>query len=242
MKIADNILFGFVATGLIIACLACGGAPYTKPGPEYFGVWRTADSAIAFNSDGSVFYAAQDMFAQDNEVRIYDRSITLFLGDIQREFKIDEPPAGDKLKLNGVEYQRSGDTTLPAPGTSVKVPSDGELEASVKALIADYAKALDSGDFDSFSANRGGDASNTREIRERFDKQAGNKAQSLAALRDVENRNYKLDSIPSIIVTPSRGAFYVAGSFPSQPVAVRFEGNFELRSGKWRSNNFFLTL
>lgn len=245
MKNSDNILFGFVVIGLMIACLACGGASYTKPGSEYFGVWRTADSTIAFNSDGSAVYAAPDMFIRNGEVRIYDRqdpSIILSVGEIQRRFKIEAPPAGDKLKLSGVEYERSGDTSLPVPGASVKVPSDGEIEAVVKALVADYAKALDSGDFDSFWANRGGDTVDIREIRERFDKQAGNKTQSLAALRDSENRNYRFDRNPDIGVTPSRGEFYVIGSFPTQPAAVRFEGYFEVRSGKWRSNNFTLSL
>lgn len=123
----------FFVVGILIfvglGCFGSGKSSSSKPVPsEYFGSWTGQDgSTITIRADGKGDYKSGGTSVDGGTVEINDAkkelSITFF--SIGPTLKIDSPPSGDEMKLDGVTYKRNGGS---APTTSTtdtkKKPAD----------------------------------------------------------------------------------------------------------------------
>lgn len=164
---------------VVLGCRSSGNSSSSsKPiPPEYFGVWTGEDgSMITIRGDGKGDYKSGGTTVDGGTVEINDEkkelSITFF--GIGPSKKIDSPPNGGEMKLNGVVYKRSGggpttstDTKKPvadsSPTTSSspksveksdaslkEIPKDDELQLMVQTTLIDFNDAVQAADFTDF--------------------------------------------------------------------------------------------
>jgi hypothetical protein len=151
--------------------LGCSGSKKDgKPVPaEYHGAWTGSDgSTLTIRSDSSGDYHSGGTKVDNGTVAINDADKTLsitFFG-IGPTLKIDQPPSGNQMKLDGIVYKKSGSTdTKEAKKTPEKsdsdsyeksdaskweLPSDAEMQDLTRTALMDFDDAVKQGDFSDF--------------------------------------------------------------------------------------------
>ena len=170
----------FVVGVLIFVGLGCGSSrsSSSKPVPsEYFGVWTGQDGTlITIRSDGKGDYKSGGTTVDGGTVEVNDEkkelSITFF--GIGPTKKIDSPPSGDEMKLDGVVYKRNGggsttstDTKKPIADSSPskdsptkstekadasrgEIPEGDERQELVQTTLVQFNDAVQADDFTDF--------------------------------------------------------------------------------------------
>lgn len=164
-----------------LGCFGSGRSSSSKPvPPEYFGSWTGADgSTITIRGDGKGDYKSGGTTVDGGTVEIDDAkkelSITFF--GIGPTKKIDSPPSGNEMKLDGVVYKKSGGITTttntdtkktvadatpdaknsPSKTTGSKadasrgeIPEGDELQEMAKTTLTDFNDAVQADDFTDF--------------------------------------------------------------------------------------------
>lgn len=103
-----NLTGGLLALSILLTIgLACGGG---KPVPQAFqGNWVGSDgSTIYMHSDGSAGFKIGNKEVTGGGAEIDDtaKTLTISLFGISQTWKIDQPPAGDKMVLSGTVYSK----------------------------------------------------------------------------------------------------------------------------------------
>lgn len=229
----------------VFVSLGCGGAPYTLPNAEYFGVWSANGTTFTIRPDNSAEYSAPDIYLQNAEARIYQengqKQFSFWDSNYGIKFKIDSEPSGNKMTLNGISYQRTENGAPLAPANALKIPTDAEIEKIIKATISDYIKAVEAGNPEQFLANRAKDRErySDDDFKEEFAKTLADKDKSLASLRDAQNRPIQFNKKADMMITPQEGLFSIDKvSFPSQPSQTIVNCTFNYKNGKWRFEFF----
>lgn len=169
-------LFAFVGLG----CFGSGRSKDAKPIPAAFlGDWQGQDgSTLSIRGDGTGDYRSGGKKVEGGtaEVNETDRTISITFFGIGETLKIDSPPQGDTMKLNGVTYKRRGGSSLAdtdstdnssnkskdltkrntststtkANAAKYEVPEDAEMQELTRTALLDFNDAVQEGDFTDF--------------------------------------------------------------------------------------------
>ncbi len=127
--------------------------------PAYIGVWTGQDgSTVTLRNDGSGDYKSGGKSVSGAAVEIDEAAKEIrfsLLGFDSGKYKIDQPPTGNKMKLDGMEYRRTAgfsteDSENKTDAASGEVPTEDELRPIASKTIQDFDDALQQGDFAGF--------------------------------------------------------------------------------------------
>lgn len=128
-----------------LGCFGSGRSSSSAPIPaSYFGDWKGADgSTITIRGDGKGDYKSGNTTVDGGTVAIDDAkkelSITFF--GIGPTLKIDSPPSGDEMKLDGVVYRRGGGNSTTTTTDTKKPLSDTPAPSKTSSTPKSYEKA-----------------------------------------------------------------------------------------------------
>ncbi|MGI8639696.1 MAG: hypothetical protein ACR2MG_07055 [Pyrinomonadaceae bacterium] len=128
--------------------------------PAYIGVWTGQDgSTVTLRNDSTGDYKSGGKSVSGAAVEIDEAAKEIrfsLLGFDSGKYKIDQAPAGNRMKLDGMEYRRTaGFSTEDSENktdatTSGEVPTEDELRPIASKTIQDFDDALQQGDFADF--------------------------------------------------------------------------------------------
>jgi hypothetical protein len=155
-----------ILLAVVLGCSESGNtsseAPKKAVPPAYIGTWTGQDgSTVTFRSDWSGDYKSGGKSVNGGTFEIDEAANEIrfmLLGFDAGKYKIDAPPKGDKMKLDGMEYRRTGgfdasDSETKSPTTSGEVPTESELRPIAAATLRDFNQAVRQADFSEFYAN-----------------------------------------------------------------------------------------
>lgn len=251
----------------IFVGLGCrGGSSDSKPIPAaYLGDWEGQDgSTLSIRADGKGDYRAGSTKVEGGTAEVDETAKTVsvtFFG-IGKTLKIDQPPAGDQMKLDGVMYRRKGGFSTTTTGqdtastsstpfsssgdtSSGDAPSKSEVEALVKESMADFADALEQGDFTDFHANSSKDFQSTftpEQLKTTFQTYLNNKNIVLPVLNSVPNTSATFTDGPRIRTENGLKIVVANGSFPTKQRTTKFETDYIWRNGEWKLLKFKINM
>ncbi|MEP6903869.1 MAG: hypothetical protein ABJA66_19255 [Actinomycetota bacterium] len=153
---------------LLVLVLGCSGGNSNSSGdtekkivpPAYIGVWTGQDgSTVTLRNDSTGDYKSGGKSVSGAAVEIDEAAKEIrftLLGFDSGKYKIDQTPAGNKMKLDGMEYRRTaGFSTEDSENktdaaTSSEVPTEEELRPIASKTIRDFDDALQQSDFGDF--------------------------------------------------------------------------------------------
>jgi hypothetical protein len=231
-----NVLLATLA--LIVVGLACGSK--TPPPAQHVGVWTGADGTIInIRADGSADYNSGSSKVTGGSAVIDEAAKTLkiSLASLGPTFKIDKPPTGSEMTLDGIVFKKSGGSSeTKTENTKLEIPSDDKLQTLVKTTFLDFGDAVQSGDFEDFhkkTAKVWRDDSSPEKLADAFK----------AFVDDKENYNFKkavtpMDATftpaPAIDKVSGIDALVVKGYYPTKPQRANFELKYTMDDGTWK--------
>jgi len=161
-----------------LGCFGSGRSGSSAPvPPAYFGDWKGADgSTLSIRGDGKGDYKSGSTEVNGGTVEIDQtkKELSVAFFGIGPTLKIDSPPSGDEMKLDGVVYRRSGDltstetkkivtdttpTVKSSPATKTfdradasrgEIPEGDELQEMVQKTLVEFNDAIQADDFTDF--------------------------------------------------------------------------------------------
>lgn len=126
--------------------------------PGYIGTWTGQDgSTVTFRNDGSGDYKSGGKSVSGGSVQIDEAAKEIrfsFMGFDSGKYKIDQPPKGNKMQLDGMEYRRTGGfSTEDSKLVTDAPPSEEEIRPTATETMQDFDRAIEKGDFTDFYAN-----------------------------------------------------------------------------------------
>lgn len=159
-----RINLSIVCLLLLTVVLGCseGGDPKveaeTKPLPtSYVGTWTADDgSMVAIRSDASGDYKFGGKSVSGGSVEVDEDAKEIrftMLGFDAGKYKIDQPPTGNRMKLDGLLYRRTaGAVDQKDSADGLSVPAQDDLRALVYRSMLTFSQAVKRGDFTEFHA------------------------------------------------------------------------------------------
>ncbi len=255
----------------LLVGLGCfgGKSSGSKPIPaEYVGAWTGTDgSTITIRGDGKGDYKSGGTSVDGGTVEIDDAkkelSITFF--NIGPTKKIDSPPSGDQMTLDGIVYKRNGGsttsiqtekTTTGTPESKKSLttdgaistgdaPSDSEVETLVKATLADFTEGVENEDFITLYTNSSKDfqASYTApQIKNSFTTFIAQKDKVIPILNSADDTSAKFTEPPRVRMEKGYKILVAEGEFPTRPNTIKFKTEYEFEKGKWKLLTFNVRL
>lgn len=258
-SLVNLLLILAVCLGVGLACRGSRDADAKPIPPAYLGDWEGQDGAtLSIRADGKGDYRAGSTKVEGGTAEVDEAAKTVsvtFFG-IGKTLKIDQPPAGNQMKLDGVVFRRKGgfavedsgfennqntadskvDKSTPA-NASKDAPPVEEVENLVKDSLADFAGAVDAEDFNNFRANTSRDFQATYSadlLKTTFSVFIDKKEAALPSLNDIANQSPSFTDGPRIRTERGAKILVATGSFPSKPYAVQFENEYQLEKGSWK--------
>lgn len=175
----DLALIALFFASLVLGCGGGGGSSSEKKPipPAYLGTWTGQDgSTISIRADGTGDWNQGSSKVNGAAVEVDEAAKEIkftMLGIDSGKYKIDSPPKGNTMKLNGMTYKRAGGgvdesdssetespsntrskTTTDSTDTSGgKVPAEAEINSLTGETMEQFNSALQSGDFADFHKN-----------------------------------------------------------------------------------------
>jgi hypothetical protein len=121
--------------------------------------------------------------------------------------------------------------------TSDGVPSDSVVESLVKDTTAEFAEAVESGDFAQIHSNASSDFQNTytvEEMTKAFKSYTEKKSVVVPILNKVGASDAEFTKPPSIRTEKGLKILVANGKFPTKPYNVRFDYEYVMRDGDWK--------
>ena len=132
----------------------------------------------------------------------------------------------------------ASNSSTDSPTTDANgIPSDSVLQSMVKETTADFAKAIDSGDFSEIYEKSSSDFQNTytkEQMRNVFKTFIEKKRLILPSLNKAPTTKAEFSPVPSIRTEKGLDILVLNGKFPTKPIAVKFEYEYVKRSGQWK--------
>ncbi|MEQ1603820.1 MAG: hypothetical protein ABL999_03040 [Pyrinomonadaceae bacterium] len=238
----NNLNLVIAAIFVLIVGLACGKS--TPPPPQYVGVWKAADGTlITIRADGGADYKSGNYSVSGGSAVIDEAAKTLkiSLASLGPTFKIDKPPTGSEMTLDGILFRKDGGSSSssddkPTSNAKGEIPSNDKLQTLVKSTFLDFSDAVQSGDFTDFhkkAAKVWRDDATPDELAEAFK----------PFVDDKENYNFKkavspmdatFSPAPSIEKVAGLDALVVKGYYPTKPARANFELKYTMDDGTWK--------
>lgn len=266
----ENLMTGknpFVTLSLILAIclsvgLACRGSrdADTKPiPPAYLGDWEGQDGAtLSIRADGKGDYRAGSTKVEGGTAEVDETAKTVsvtFFG-IGKTLKIEQPPAGNQMTLDGVVFRRKGGFAVEDSGlennqsttpnnsdrstsgkTDKDLPSDADVESLVKDSLADFGAAIDAEDFTNYRANTAKSFQQEFSadlLKNTFRVFISKKDATVPSLNNVADKSPSFTDGPRIRTEKGAKILVANGKFPTRPYAVQFETEYESEDGTWK--------
>lgn len=173
----------FFVVGILIfvglGCFGSGRSNSSAPVPaSYFGDWRGADgSTLSIRGDGKGDYKSGGTKVDGGTVEVNetDKKLSVTFFGIGPTMKIDSPPSGDEMKLDGIIYKRNGGGTLTtetkktvsdspaatketstpksfekANASRGEIPEGDELQEMTQVTLVQFNDAIQADDFTDF--------------------------------------------------------------------------------------------
>lgn len=98
----------FILALFVLGCV-CGRGSNTQPPKDYIGAWKGRDgSSLVVRPDGSADFKQGGTSFTNASVTISNNSLQLsFFGFTVKELRIDQPPMGGRMTLDGILYIKS---------------------------------------------------------------------------------------------------------------------------------------
>lgn len=148
-----------IVLGLMLGCSE-SNASEEKPAKiipgSYLGTWTGQDgSTLTLRNDMSGDYKSGGKTVNGAAVEVDEEAKEIrfsFMGFGSGTYKIDRPPAGNKMKLDGMEYTReeSSGTSTAESSSDEEVPTNAELRPVVVATLNSFDEAVQTADFTKF--------------------------------------------------------------------------------------------
>jgi hypothetical protein len=125
-------------------------------------MWTGQDgSTVTFRNDGSGDYKSGGKSVSGGSFEIDEAAQEIrftLMGFDAGKYRIDAPPKGNMMKLDGMEYRRTGgfdvsDSETKSSTTSSEVPTANELRPIAAGTLQDFNQAVRQADFSDFYAN-----------------------------------------------------------------------------------------
>jgi hypothetical protein len=130
-----------------------------KPLPKsYIGTWTADDgSMVAIRSDASGDYKFGGKSVSGGSVEVDEDAKEIrftMLGFDAGKYKIDQPPTGSRMKLDGLLYRRTAGAVDEKDSAAdvLSVPAQDDLRALVYRSMLTFSQAVKKGDFTEFHA------------------------------------------------------------------------------------------
>ena len=170
----------FLVIGILtfvgLGCFGSGRSSSAPTPPAYIGDWKGTDgSTLSIRNDGKGDYKSGGTEVNGGTVTVDEskKELSVAFFGIGPTFKIDSPPAGDEMKLDGMVYRRSGGSTSTdtkksvvastptaksSPATNLEkadasrgeIPENAELQEMTKKTLLDFNEAIKNDDFTDF--------------------------------------------------------------------------------------------
>ncbi len=164
-NLASGILILLV---LVLGCSDSGSSgsssptpPKTVP-PAYIGTWTGQDgSTVTLRNDWSGDYKSGGKSVNGGAFELDETAKEIrftMLGFDAGKYKIDQAPANNKMKLDGMEYRRTGgfdanDSTTDGVTTGGEIPTEDELRPLVGNTLQRFDEAVKQKEFGDFYSN-----------------------------------------------------------------------------------------
>lgn len=249
-------LFAFVGLG----CFGSGKSKDAKPIPAAFlGDWQGQDgSSLSIRADGTGDYRSGGKKVEGGtaEVSEADKTISITFFGIGETLKIDSPPQGDTMKLNGVTYKRKGgfsvaDTnssdsksdssnkkekttsTTKANAAKYEVPEDEQMQEMTRTALMDFNEAVQDGDFASFHST----ISKTWQKQttpEKFNQVFSEFISKKVDISGVGSRDADFSPTPSVEMDGGAKKLIAKGCYDTSPRPVKFVLKWIPEAKEWK--------
>lgn len=144
---------------LILGCSDSGNTTTETPKkttpPAYVGAWTAADgSTLTIRNDGSGDYKFGGKSVNGGTVEIDEAAKEIrftMLGFDAGKYKIEQAPANNKMKLDGMEYRRTGGfDQSDTDAKTGEAPSESEMRPLVIETLKTFDQAIQKKDFTDF--------------------------------------------------------------------------------------------
>lgn len=160
----SNLACGIlILLALVLGCSDSGNTgtetPKKTAPPAYLGVWTSADgSTVTLRSDetGDYKFGGKSVSGAAVEIDEAAKEIRFtLLGFDSGKYKIDQAPANNRMKLDRMEYRRTGGFDTSSSETAANTltsdaPTEEELHPIVGATIQSFNEAVQQSDFTDF--------------------------------------------------------------------------------------------
>lgn len=246
--------FALAVIALIALGCTCGGGGSGSVPQEYVGAWTGDDgSTLTIRSDASGDFKRGGKEVTNGSVEVKDGQLSITFIGIGETLKIDQPPKGDQMKLNGVTYRKQGGSTVADKSDSDskdrfsddknssektgsgEIPSDAEIKSLVKETTRDFADAIEAEDFSSFMATTSSafqSEFSADQMEKVFTTFIDKKDVVVPILRDAGEP--KFSPQPNIQTKLGKKVLITDGTMPSGRYTVNFEYEFAQDGGDWK--------
>ncbi|MFN2501009.1 MAG: hypothetical protein ABR530_03235 [Pyrinomonadaceae bacterium] len=145
---------------------------------------------------------------------------------------------GKNVDLGNLAKQPNNSATSPSStSTGDSVPSNAEVESMVKETTAQFAEAVDSGDFSDLYESASSDFQKTYTLDQMtaaFKSYTDKKSVVVPVLKRVQNADAEFTKEPSLRTENRLSILVASGKFPTKPYGVRFDYEYVMRQGEWK--------
>ena len=255
-----NVLLILSVAAIVgLGCFGSGRNKDAKPIPAAFlGEWEGQDgSTLAIRGDGTGDYISggTEIKGGTAEVNEADKTVSITFFGIGKTLKIDSPPMGDTMKLDGVTYRRVGGSTettantdsdkttkknaTPEPvirkanASKGEIPEDEELQQMAKRDLLAFNDAVQDGDFTEFHSKIS-KLWQKQTTPERFNQAFAQFIEKKIDISEISSETATFSPEPSIETEASIKKLIVEGRYPTYAPPVKFVLKYIPEGKEWK--------
>jgi hypothetical protein len=233
-----------VASALIAVGVGCGSK--TPPPAQYVGVWMSGDGAtITIRSDGSADYKSANSSVSGGSAVIDEgaKTLKISLAGLGPTFKIDKPPTGSEMTLDGIVFKKDGGSTSSTTSNDgpSEVPTTAEVDQLLTKTFTDFTNGVEEGSLADFHKNTSApwrEQYTQEETDEFFKSFFENKEKVLPSLKNAIAKKPVITEDPKLDTQGDFKQLTLVGNFASKPYRVKFEAEYYWSEGRWGIKRF----
>lgn len=144
---------------------------------------------------------------------------------------------GKDFNFSNTDTNTTTPSNTATPSTSDSVPSNSVVEGLVKDTTAEFADAVNSGDFTEMYNNASSDFQSSYtvdQVKTAFKSYTDRKSFVVPILRQVNAASATFSPSPSIRTEKGLSILVASGTFPTKRVKTRFDYEYVYRGGEWK--------